>query len=116
MPATLLYDGLCPFCLRSARRLQAFSGPERLTILPLDAPGAMELHPGLNYSRALTAVQLILENGYLCQGAEAAFNALGLRPGFGFLKILYYLPLFRQIADLIYFFVSKRRRRCESCG
>jgi acetyl esterase len=116
MPSTLIYDGQCPFCVRSARRLQAFAGQSRLAIVPLDAPGAMELHSRLSYARALAAVQLVLENGYLCEGAEAAFNALGLRPGFGFLKLLYYVPLFRQAADFAYRVIAARRRRCPACA
>jgi len=115
MPATLIYDDQCPFCRRSARRLQAFSGPGRLNIVPLDAPGAMDLHRELEYSRALKAVQLVLENGRLCQGAEAGANAVSLRPGFSFVKFLYYLPLIRQAADLGYRFIARNRNRCPAC-
>ena len=116
MPATLVYDGQCPFCTRSARRMQAIVGEIRLKIVPLDAPGAMELHRDLSFERAIRAVQLVLENGYLCEGAEAACNALALRPGLGLLKILYYLPLIRQSLDFAYKVVARNRMRCEACG
>jgi predicted DCC family thiol-disulfide oxidoreductase YuxK len=116
MPATLIYDGLCPFCTRSAKRLQRWAGSERLEILPLESPGAMQRHPDLSFEKAMAAVQLVLENGYLCGGAEAAFNAAALRPGFAALKFLYYLPLLRQAADLAYSITARNRRRCESCA
>jgi acetyl esterase len=115
MPATLIYDGQCPFCVKSARRLQALVGAGRLSILPLDSPAAMALHPDLSYSRALGAVQLVLENGALCEGAEAACSALALRPGLGFIRLVYYLPLLRQIFDLAYKISGLRRRRCAGC-
>ena len=116
MPATLIYDDQCPFCRRSAARLQRFAGPDRLAIVSLHAPGAMDLHPDLEFGRALKAVHLALENGYLCRGAEAGFNAVALRPGLGFLKYPYYIPVIRQISDAAYAFIARRRRRCESCG
>jgi predicted DCC family thiol-disulfide oxidoreductase YuxK len=115
MPATLIYDGQCGFCKKSARLLQELAGPERLAIVSLDAPSAMDLHPDLSFSKALEAPQLVLENGYLCQGAEAAFNAAGLRPSLGFLKYLYYFPVIRQFSDFAYKIVSQKRNRCESC-
>jgi predicted DCC family thiol-disulfide oxidoreductase YuxK len=102
-------------CRRWARRLQDFCGPEALSILALDEPGAMDLHRDLDYARALRAVQLVLGNGRLCQGAEAGFQALSLRPGLSFLKFLYYLPGIRQAADLCYRYVSRNRNRCPAC-
>ncbi len=102
-------------CTRLARGLRAWAGPGRLEIIPLDAPGALDLHRDLSFARALKAVQLLRANGYLCQGAEAGANALGLRPGFGWLPFVYYLPLLRQLCDLVYFLVSRGRRRCASC-
>lgn len=96
--------------------MQGFVGAGRLKIVPLDAPGAMELHQDLSHARALAALQLLLENGYLCQGAEAAFNAVALRPGWGALKLIYYLPLLRQLSDFAYRLAAKNRRRCETCG
>jgi predicted DCC family thiol-disulfide oxidoreductase YuxK len=116
MPAILIYDGLCPFCARSARRMRDFVGAGRLDIVALEAPGAMELHRDLSHARALGAVQLLLENGYLCEGAEAAFNALALRPGLGVLKFAYYLPGLRQLADFAYKVVARNRRRCRDCA
>jgi predicted DCC family thiol-disulfide oxidoreductase YuxK len=115
MPATLIYDGQCPLCRRWASRLQAFAGESRLSLAALDDPGAMELHRDLSYAKALKAVQLVLENGRLCDGAEAGFQAIALRPGWGFLAWFYYLPPLRQIFDLIYRYISRNRNRCPSC-
>ena len=83
--------------------------------MALDAPGAMDLHTDLNYTKALKAVQLVLPSGRLCEGAEAAFQVLALKTGLGPLKFLYYLPLLRQAFDLSYRFVARNRNRCASC-
>jgi predicted DCC family thiol-disulfide oxidoreductase YuxK len=115
MPATLIYDDQCPMCRRWARRLRSFTGSRALAIVAMDDPGAMDLHRDLSYARALKAVQLVLDDGRLCEGAEAAFQAASLRPGFGFLKFPYYLPLLRPLFDLSYRFIARNRNRCPAC-
>jgi predicted DCC family thiol-disulfide oxidoreductase YuxK len=102
-------------CRRWARRLLRFVGPQQLAIVSMDAPGAMDLHRDLSYAKALKAVQLVLPNGRLCEGAEAAFQALALRPGLGLLKIIYYIPPIRQASDLSYRFIARNRNRCPAC-
>jgi hypothetical protein len=87
-----------------------------LLTLPYDAPGAMDLHPNLSLQRALRAVQLVLKSGHLCEGAEAVAFTLAMRPGFGFVVVLYHLPLFRQLAQLLYFIFKNRPRTCETCA
>ena len=115
MPSTLIFDGQCARCLRLARILRSLAGGSRLRILSMDAPGAMDLHPNLEYAAALKAPQLILDNGYLCGGAEAGANALALNPLFRPLKYLYYAPLLRQAADLFYRLFFSRKSPCPSC-
>lgn len=75
----------------------------------------MELHPALDLARVQRSVQLILENGYLCEGAEAASHALALQPCLRPLKFLYYLPLFRQFANFCYVRITRQRKNCPHC-
>ena len=70
MPSTLIFDGQCPRCLRLARILESVAGKGRLRILSMDAPGAMDLHPDLEYARALKAPQLLLENGHKAESVR----------------------------------------------
>jgi predicted DCC family thiol-disulfide oxidoreductase YuxK len=95
--------------------LEGLAGSQRLRSLPYDSPGAMDLHPELDLARVQRSVQLILENGYLCEGAEAACNALALMPGLRALKFLYYLPFCRQLADFSYFLIARQRKNCPHC-
>src|SRR5262245_22094666 len=110
-PATLIYDPHCGRCERFARWARDWSRG-RLETLDYEAPGAMELHPKLSYSRVRQAPQLILANGYLCQGAEAVAWALSLRPGFGFVSVFFHLPLFRQLGFLLYWIFKARPKPC----
>jgi predicted DCC family thiol-disulfide oxidoreductase YuxK len=114
--ATLIYDSGCAFCTRTAHRMQAWAGSQRLAILAYDAPGAMDLHPDLSFQRSLESVQLVRTDGRLSQGAEAAVWAIGLRPGFGWLPWVQAFSGIRQISEMTYRFIARRRRRCPECG
>ena len=83
--------------------------------MPFDAPGAMDLHSDLSFTRAQSAPQIVLANGYLGQGAEAAAWVLGSRLGLGFVPLLYRAPLFKQLGQLAYWALKARQPRCESC-
>jgi predicted DCC family thiol-disulfide oxidoreductase YuxK len=112
--ATLIYNGHCPRCAAFARWCLRW-GQGRLQALSYDEPGAMDLHPKLSYARALSVPQVILANGYLCQGAEAVAWAIGSRPGFSFITVLYHLPLFRQLGQLLYWIFQARPKPCDAC-
>jgi predicted DCC family thiol-disulfide oxidoreductase YuxK len=112
--ATLIYDGLCPRCSAFARWGFRWSRG-RLRILGLDEPGAMDLHPDLSFARASAAPQLVLANGYLCEGAEAAAWVLGSRRGLSFIPLAYRFPILRQLGQFLYFCFKARPRPCPSC-
>jgi predicted DCC family thiol-disulfide oxidoreductase YuxK len=85
-------------------------------LVPLDSPGAAELHPDLSYARMLTSAHLVLPNGYLAAGAEAGALALGQREGWGWLFQLYYFPVLKQLAQAAYWLIRATRRKCTACG
>lgn len=111
---TLIYDGLCPRCTAFARWGQRWS-QGRLAVTPLDAPGALELHTDLSYSKALAAPQVVLANGYLCEGAEAAAWVLGSRKGFYFVPLLCRFPVLKQAAQFFYWCFKARPKPCPTC-
>jgi hypothetical protein len=75
----------------------------------------MDLHPDLSLEACLRAVQLVRTDGGLSQGAQAAAQAAGLKPGFGWLPWLASLPLIRDVAAASYALASRNRTRCETC-
>ena len=113
-PTTLIYDGQCLKCLSFAQWLNTWC-QGHVRIVSMDEPGAMDLHLNLSYARAVRAPQLILPNGYLCQGAEAVAWALSLRPGFAWLAVVFHLPLFRQLSHLAYWLLRAKPRDCPTC-
>lgn len=111
---SFIYAPNCPRCRRVADFLARWTGG-RLRCLPYSSD-ALGLHPDLSFVRASKAPQLVLANGYLCEGAEALANALALRPGFKFLSFLYYLPPFKQAGQALYWLFKARPAGCEACG
>lgn len=112
---TFLYDPLCPRCRAFAKFVQTWT-QGRVVCIPLGHIGAADLHPDLSYGRMLRAAHLVLPTGYLAEGAEAGALALGIRPGWGWLFQLYYLPLVKQLANALYWLIRTTRRKCSTCG
>jgi len=114
----LLYDGQCNFCRAAATQLEHWARSRDLTLLSYRAPGALERFPGLTEERCDRAMQLVLADGRVVEGAQAAVVILSRRWWGGWLK-LYYLPGIRQLADLAYQVIARLRyriagRSCES--
>lgn len=112
--ATLIYDDLCPRCDAFAHWGRRWS-QGRLRIVSLDEPGAMDLHRDLSFARATAAPQLVLANGYLCEGAEAAAWVVGSRRGFAFIPVLARAPLLKQVAQGLYWLFKARPKGCAAC-
>jgi predicted DCC family thiol-disulfide oxidoreductase YuxK len=112
--ATLIYDGQCPRCTSFARWGQRWS-QGRLKAVPLDAPGALDLHSDLSFSKAMGAPQVVLANGYLCEGAEAAAWVVGSRKGFAFIPLGARLPILKQAAQFLYGCLKAPARDCPTC-
>ena len=111
---TFIYSPACPRCIRLAVWLKGRSDG-LLSILPYTDPGAMALHPNLNYTRATRAPQLILNNGRLCEGAEAVAEAIALRPGWAWVSAAYAFPLFTPLGHLLYWLLRAKETHCAEC-
>jgi predicted DCC family thiol-disulfide oxidoreductase YuxK len=108
---TVLYDGDCRFCTRSAHGLQMRFGRERIALENFQTPGVLEAHPGVTRAAAMRKMHVVLPDGRVFSGAEAfARIAAGVR-FVGWLAYVYYVPGLRQLADLAYAFVAKHRYR-----
>lgn len=76
--ALLVYDGDCGFCRTWVARWRRTVGP-RVDYEELQTAGAR--YPTIPRSRFRRAVQLILPDGEVFEGAEAVFRTLALAPG-----------------------------------
>ena len=108
--AVLVYDGHCNFCRRQAARLLALSGG-RLNLESFHAPGIFERYPRLTRAECEAAMQLVMPNGAIYPGAEAAAQALRLNPSLSWAGYLYYVPGLRQLANASYRWIARNRFR-----
>lgn len=118
----LLYDGHCRFCIAQADRLSRWTG-DRLRLVSFRDPGVLARYPSITPEACEAAMQLVLADGRVVAGGEAAARALALRPVLVPLAALYFVPGVRQLADLVYRLIARNRfhlggRTCteETCG
>jgi predicted DCC family thiol-disulfide oxidoreductase YuxK len=108
---TVLYDGDCRFCTRSARGIQRRFGRARVALANFQEPGALEAYPRVTHEAAMKKMHVVLADGRVFAGAEAFARVLASVPFVGWLAYLYYVPGLRQLADLAYSLVAKHRYR-----
>jgi predicted DCC family thiol-disulfide oxidoreductase YuxK len=107
----VLYDGQCKFCTASSKRLLALAQPGAVEALDFQQPGVLERFPGITYEACMKEMQLITPDGRVYHGFEAAVRALATRRILGMVAFVYYLPVVRQLCDLLYRFIAARRYR-----
>ena len=106
----LLYDGHCRFCIAQADRLRRWTG-DRIHLVSFRDPGVLERYPSITSDACEQAIQLVLPDGRVVTGAEAAARALALRPPLAPLAGLYFVPGIRQLVDAAYRVVARNRFR-----
>jgi predicted DCC family thiol-disulfide oxidoreductase YuxK len=109
---TVLYDGDCRFCTRSAHGIQHRFGRDRVALANFQAPGVLEAHPGVTHAAAMKKMHVVLPDGRVVAGAEAVARLAAAHVRFvGWLAWLYYVPGLRQLADLAYALIARFRYR-----
>ncbi len=106
----LLYDGECSFCRAAAVRLQRMGRARFLEMRSYRTPGALEAFAELTLAQCDQAMQLVLTDGRVFSGAQAAVEILQRRPIYK-VMLVYYVPVVRQIADAVYRLIAKNRMR-----
>ena len=80
---TIIYDGNCKICQRSADFSGKKIGDSKLDFLPLqDLDNSQAFLSGLKADDLLQSLHLISENGEESKGAKAVFEILSDYPGF----------------------------------
>ena len=114
----LLYDGHCRFCVAQAARLQRATGG-RMELLDFRAAGVLARFPQVDAAACERAMQLVQPDGRVLGGADAAREAIRLRPALRPVAWLMGLPGLRQLAAAGYRAVAANRYRLggrvESC-
>lgn len=108
---TVLYDGDCRFCTRSAHAIQRRFGRAHVTLRNFQEPGGLDPYPSVTHEAAMKKMHLVLGDGRIFAGAEAFARIVATVPVLGWVAWLYYVPGIRQLADLGYALIAKYRYR-----
>jgi acetyl esterase len=112
MPAelpTLIYDGECGFCMRSMELLRRWDREHRLRYVPFQDEAAVARF-GVALPALAAAMHLVLPDGRVYAGADAAPEILKLLPGKRWLAVLFAVPGIMPIARRVYAWIARRRR------
>jgi predicted DCC family thiol-disulfide oxidoreductase YuxK len=110
-PMTVLFDGNCPFCSRSAHAIQQTFGKERIALCDFQQAGALDAYPAVTRDAAVAKMHVVMPDGRVYAGAEAFARIAISVPLAGWPAWLYYVPGVKQIADATYALVAKYRYR-----
>lgn len=110
-PITVLYDGDCRLCTRLAYAVVDRFGSERVRLENFQEPGVLARYPGVTRDAAMKKMHAVNADGRVFAGAEAFARIAASARFVGWLAWIYYVPVVRQIANLAYTHVAKRRYR-----
>jgi len=106
---TLVYDGECGFCTRSARWVERRDRAGRISVRPSQEAGLIE-RLGLSREEADRASWAVEAEGRKFEGAAAINRVLReLGAGWRLVGSLYELPPIRWVEDRYYGRVARRR-------
>ena len=105
----LIYDGDCRFCQRSVDLVARLDGKGRLSMQPFQNADLGRY--GISRERAEQAMQLVAPSGTVWSGATAARQLASLLPALRPLDWLFHVPGMLSLADRVYRWIAKRRRK-----
>ncbi|VXD11796.1 DCC1-like thiol-disulfide oxidoreductase family protein [Planktothrix paucivesiculata] len=114
----ILYDGLCPICIRSMTVLCYFDWLQKLSYTSVEEEwtSIQKTHPDLSLEACLAEMHLILPNGYVRKGFFAFREIILYLPPLWPLLALMYFPGSEILGPKIYTFVASRRKRLTRCS
>jgi predicted DCC family thiol-disulfide oxidoreductase YuxK len=112
---TLVYDGECRFCTRSANVVRRWDRRYVVEILPSQDPTVAKRFPWIPASHFAEAMQLVREDGTTWQGAKAVEQLLAILPRGRWFSWMFWLPLARPMANRVYRWIARNRNRL-GCG
>lgn len=105
---TLIYDGECGFCNQAVALLRRWDREQVLRFVPFQ-DGAAVARFGIALPALAAAMHLILPDGRVYAGADAAPELLRLLPGKRWLAPLFRVPGVLPVARRVYAWIAARR-------
>lgn len=106
--ATLIYDGECGFCRQAVAIVSKWDREGRLTLIPFqEQKRVAAFHIPLPALAA--AIHLVLPDGRVLTGADAAPELLRLLPGKRWLAGVFAIPGVLPVARRVYAWIARQR-------
>jgi predicted DCC family thiol-disulfide oxidoreductase YuxK len=115
--AQVLYDGQCPFCIKSVNALKRLDWLHRLHFLDARDPAVLPpREPPLDPDRLLEEMHLLTPDGKQVYHGYGAFRWLAWRlPLLWPLAPLMYIPGVPQLGQKVYLWIARNRFRLVPC-
>jgi len=105
---TLIYDGECGFCRQAVELIRRWDREQVLRFVPFQ-DGAAVARFGIGLTALAAAMHLVLPDGRVYAGADAAPEVLRLMPGKRWLAPLFRVPGVLPLARRVYAWIAARR-------
>src|SRR5213595_3625748 len=106
---TLIYDGECGFCRKCVDLVLRRDREHRLEVIPFQDQERVAAF-GIPLTALAAAMHLVLPDGRVFAGADAAPELLRLLPGKRWLAWPFSLPGVLPLARRVYAWIARRRR------
>lgn len=107
--ATLIYDGECGFCREAVGLVAMWDRERRLTLIPFQEQARVAAFR-IPLPALAAAMHLVLPDGRVLAGADAAPELLRLLPGKRWMAPLFAVPGVLPVARRVYSWIARRRR------
>lgn len=109
----VVYDGLCPLCIRTMAVVDVIDGGRRLEYLDLERDWGRiaELAPSITRDDALAAMHVVTSRGEVHRGFDAFRAVAAVTPALRAFAPLLHLPPIPQLGRGVYRWVARRRPR-----
>ena len=106
--ATLIYDGECDFCRESVAIVSRWDRERRVTLIPFQEQARVAAFQ-IPLPALAAAMHLVLPDGRVLAGADAAADLLRLLPGKRWVAHLFGVPGVLPLARRVYGWIARRR-------
>lgn len=106
--ATLIYDGECGFCRMSVALVRRWDREHRLALIPFQDQARVAAF-GIALPALAAALHVVLPDGRVFAGADAAPEILRLLPGKRWLGWAFWVPGALPLARRLYAWIARRR-------
>jgi len=110
----LIYDGECGFCKKWVDWIRKRDKAQQLEYLPCQSNERKQRFPQINEMDCLKAMHVVLSDGPIFSGADAAPHILRALPGWQWCAAMFKIPGALLVARPVYRSIARNRHRFGS--